>query len=203
MSEKKDKREEEKFHKMLMKRRMILLGGSVSDEVVNRIRAIMLELNSRSNKQITLLIDSGGGSVDPGLWLYDFFGLMRAPVTGLVNGKCYSMAAVILQGCKRRFATPNSEFLIHQTKVGINDLSVGKSAESTIRNWFENAQISGRRTSEILAQRMGSSVEAVDALKLRGTEERRFLSAQEALGLHLIDEIVESFELFKDRKIGI
>ena len=155
------------IYSRLLKDRIVLLCDEVNDATASLICAQLLFLESQDpEKEISLYINSPGGSVTAGMAIYDTMQYLRCPVATLCIGMAASMGAFLLAaGAKgMRRALPNAEIMIH--------------AEQIMRI--------KRRMNEILAQRTGQPLERVE----RDTERDHFLSAEEALDFGIIDSIV-------------
>ncbi len=168
----------------LLKDRIIWLGTPVSDPVANSIVAQMLFLESQDpEKEITIYINSPGGSVTAGLAIYDTMQHVRAPVSTVCVGQAASMAAWLLASgsAGRRRALPNSRVMIHQPLGGISgqatDIEIHANEILRLRGWMNN----------IMASHTGQDVETI----AKDTERDRYMSASEAKAYGIIDEVVE------------
>jgi ATP-dependent Clp protease protease subunit len=103
--------ERKEFEEALLKKRILLLVGEITREKAIAIREQLLFLNSQSNEEIKLIIDSPGGEIVAALLLYEFISYLEAPVHCIVNGECSSSGVIVLQAGKRRLATESSFFL--------------------------------------------------------------------------------------------
>jgi len=144
-----------------------------------------------SHNEITLIIDSLGGSTKSAYFFYDFLKIIRAPVIGLVNGECQSAAMTILQGCTKRVSTRHSRFLVHNnTHVPEMHLT------SNIKEHYDMACIEIQAMQDqlinILMSRSKKTREVIIALLDIGTKYNREYTAQEALEMGFLDEIIEA-----------
>jgi ATP-dependent Clp protease protease subunit len=169
----------------LLKDRIVFLGTPVVDEIANSIVAQLLYLESDDpEKEISLYINSPGGSVTAGMAIYDTMQYIRPPVATLCVGQAASMGALLLTaGAKgRRAALPNARILIHQPHImGFID---GQATELEIQA-REILRQKGR-LNEILAQHSGQSLERVQ----HDTDRDYYMSAGEAAEYGLIDQVV-------------
>lgn len=168
---------------LLLKERIIMLTGEIDDELAEIVCAELIYLDARDPEQpIQLFIDSPGGSVTAGMAIYDVMQAVDAPVRTIGLGLCASMGAFLLSsGTKgQRAAYPNAEIMIHQplgqTQGQVSDLEI-----MTRRFIRLKEKING-----ILAAQTGQSIETI----ARDTDRDRFMSAEEAKGYGLIDEII-------------
>jgi ATP-dependent Clp protease protease subunit len=167
----------------LLKDRIIFLGTEVNDDVANAIIAQMLFLESDDpDKEITLYINSPGGSITAGLAIYDTMQYVRSPVSTVCLGQAASMAAWILasgtQGMRK--CLPNSRIMIHQPLGGIRgqatDIEIHAKEILKLRE----------QMNTILAKHTGQSTERIKD----DTERDRYLSAEEAKEYGLIDDVI-------------
>jgi len=172
----------------LLKDRIVFLGTQVNDTVANLIIAQLLFLESDDpDKEITLYINSPGGSITAGLAIYDTMQYVRCPVATVVLGQAASMGALLLCAGQagRRRAVPNARVMIHQPLGGFSgqqtDIEIHAREILDVR----------RRVNEIMAQHTGQNV---DKIKV-DTERDRYLSAEEARAYGLIDQVIQPPEL--------
>ena len=170
------------IYSRLLKDRIIFLGGEVTDEA-NLIVAQMLFLEADDpDKDISLYINSPGGSITAGMAIYDTMQYIRCDVSTICIGMAASMGAFLLAaGAKgKRRALPNGEILIHQPLGGAR----GQATEVAIH--AEQLIKTREKMNKILAERTGQTVEQI-ALD---TERDHYMTAEEALKYGLIDEII-------------
>ena len=167
----------------LLKDRIILLSGEITDEVSEVVCAELLFLAAEDpNKDISLYINSPGGLVNAGLAIFDTMNFITPDVNTICMGTCASMAAIILAaGAKgKRYALPNSEVMIHQPLGGAK----GQSTEIQIA--AENIMKTRKNITKILAELTNKDFDQV----WKDTERDNYLSADEALKYGIIDKIV-------------
>ena len=171
------------IYSRLLKDRIIFLGGEVTDDEANLIVAQMLFLEADDpDKDISLYINSPGGSITAGMAIYDTMQYIRCDVSTICIGMAASMGAFLLAaGAKgKRRALPNGEILIHQPLGGAR----GQATEVAIH--AEQLIKTREKMNKILAERTGQIVEQI-ALD---TERDHYMTAEEALKYGLIDEII-------------
>ncbi|MEP7337744.1 MAG: ATP-dependent Clp protease proteolytic subunit [Acidobacteriota bacterium] len=176
------------IYSRLLKDNIIFVGTPIDDNVANLVVAQLLFLESEDpDREISLYINSPGGSVTAGLAIYDTMQFVRCPVTTFCVGQCASMAAVLLaagtQG--RRFALPNSRILIHQPHAG------GISGQaSDIKIAAEEILRMRERLNEILALHSGKSLDQIE----KDVDRDRIMSAAQAKEYGLIDLVIKHRE---------
>ena len=173
------------IYSRLLNDRIIFLGEQIDDNVANSVVAQLLHLASADpEKDISLYINSPGGSVTAGLAILDTMNFIKPDVSTICMGCCASMAAVLLSaGAKgKRLCLPNSMVLIHQPSGGAQ----GQQTEIQIVADFMLK--TRKRLNQILADNTGQSLEAIQ----RDTERDNYMTAQQALEYGLVDRIVES-----------
>jgi ATP-dependent Clp protease protease subunit len=176
------------IYSRLLKDNIIFIGTPIDDVVANLVVAQMLFLESEDpDREISLYINSPGGSVTAGMAIYDTMQFVRCPVTTFCIGQCASMAAVLLTaGTKgRRFALPNSRILIHQPHAG------GISGQaSDIKIAAEEILRLRERINEILAYHTGKTVEQIE----KDVDRDRIMSAMQSKEYGLIDQVIKHRE---------
>src|SRR3989344_748313 len=173
------------IYSRLLKERIIFMGGLVSDATANIVIAQLLFLDHEDSKRdITLYINSPGGSVTAGLAIYDTMQHVKADVSTICVGMAASMGAVLLAAGKKgkRFALPNSEILLHQVMGGAEGQAI--EVEITARHIIKIKE----RLNQILAKHTGQSIAKID----KDTDRDFYMSSEEAKSYGLIDEIVKN-----------
>ncbi len=173
------------IYSRLLNDRIIFLGEAIDDHVANSVVAQLLHLESAdSEKDISLYINSPGGSVTAGLAILDTMDFIKPDVSTICLGQAASMGAVLLSnGAKgKRYALPNSRVMIHQPSGGAQ----GQQTEIEIaaREILKIRDLLNR----ILADNTGKPLEVIQ----EDTERDKFLSAQEALDYGLVDQVIKS-----------
>lgn len=172
----------------LLSDRVVMLGTPVTDESANLVIAQLIHLESENpDKEISLYINSPGGSVYAGLAIYDTMQYVRSPVSTICVGMAMSMGAILLCGGApgKRFALPNSKIMIHQGPSGAQ----GSPADIEIHAREILSQV--RRAAEIVAAHTGRDIDEV----VKDMDRDRFMVPEEARAYGLIDEILTSRKL--------
>lgn len=171
----------------LVKERILFLSEEIDAEVATSTAATLLLLDlSNPEEEITLYINSNGGSVPDGLLtIYDTLQFVRAPIKTVCIGQAYSSAAIILSaGTKgRRFAYPNSKIMIHGMQI--EDMS---GTEKEIQEEAKRIRKENKILHEIIANHTGQSVKKVQ----KDCEKDKYFSPTEAIKYGLIDHVIES-----------
>ena len=173
------------IYSRLLNERIIFLGTPIDDQVANLIVAQLLHLESQDpEKEISLYINSPGGSVYAGLAIYDTMHFVKPDIRTMCVGVAMSMGSLLLAaGTKgKRAALPNSRILIHQPSAGFE----GQSTDIEIHA-REILSIRGR-LDEIYAEHTGRDTEDVR----KDMERDRFFTAEQALEYGMIDRVLES-----------
>jgi len=171
------------IYSRLLKDRIVFLGSAIDDQVANVVVAQLLFLEGEDpDKDISLYINSPGGSITAGMAIYDTMQHIRPDVSTICVGLAASMGAFLLaSGAKgKRFALPNSEVLIHQPAGGTQ----GQATDIEIH--ARRIMRMKDRLNRILAERTGQTLERIQA----DTERDYFMSAEEAKEYGLIDEVM-------------
>ena len=171
----------------LLKDRIIFLGEDVNPTSAGLVIAQLLFLESEDpDKEIFLYINSPGGSITDGMAIVDTMNYIKCPVATYCVGMAASMGAVLLTSGEkgRRFATPNSEILIHQPLIGGNGIS-GQTTEIKIH--ADHMVKTREKLNKLLSDRTGKPLEVIE----KDTERDNYMTAEEALKYGLIDGILE------------
>ena len=173
----------------LLKDRIIFLGEDVNPTTASLIIAQLLFLESEDpDKEIFLYINSPGGSITDGMGIVDTMNYIKCPVSTICVGLAASFGAVLLANGEKgkRFATPNSEILIHQPLIG--GQGGGISGQATEIKIHADHMIRTReKLNKLLSEKTGQSIETIE----RDTERDHYMTAQEALEYGLIDGIMD------------
>jgi ATP-dependent Clp protease, protease subunit len=173
----------------LLKDRIIFIGTEIDDNVSNLVVAQMLFLQMEdSKKDISLYINSPGGSVTAGLAMYDTMQFLTCDIATYCIGMAASMGSFLLAGGTKgkRYALPNADIMIHQLSGG------ARGTASDVERTVENMLKSKKRLNRILAANTGKSEEQV----AKDSDRDYWMSAEEAKTYGIVDEVVAS-------KIGI
>ncbi len=172
------------IYSRLLEDRIIFLTGEIDDNVANSIVAQLIYLEGKNpDKDISLYINSPGGSVSAGFAIYDTINYIKCDVSTICVGLAASMGAFLLaSGTKgKRYALPNSEIMIHQPLGGAH----GQASDIQIQ--ARHIQNTKEKINCILAERSGQDLERVKA----DTDRDYYMSAEQAKEYGLIDEIFE------------
>jgi len=170
------------LYSRLLKDRIVFISGEITDVSANIVISELLYLDSLNNKEISLYINSPGGSVTAGMAIYDTMNFIKSDVRTIVIGMAASMAAFLLASGKpsKRCALPNAEIMIHQPLGGAQ----GQATEIKIA--AERILRLKKKMNEILAEKTGKNVRKIT----QDTERDNFMSAVEAMKYGLIDEVI-------------
>lgn len=166
----------------LLKNRVVIVSGEVTQELAEKTITQLLLLDYESQEPITVYVCSPGGHVDSGFAIYDIMKFIQSPVTTIGVGWVASIAVPIMMGApkERRLALPNTRFLIHQPSGGAG----GQAAD--IRIEAQEILKIRERINRLLSEETGHPIE-----KIAKDSDRNFwMSAEEALEYGLIGEIV-------------
>ena len=173
------------IYSRLLRDNIIFIGYPIDDNVANLVTAQLLYLEAEDpEKDISLYINSPGGSITAGMAIYDTIQFIRPDITTYCIGQAASMAALLLAaGTKgKRFALPNSRVLIHQPSLG------GLSGQATDIDIQAREILRMREiTNEILARHTGQSIERIQ----RDVERDFIMTADQAKEYGVVDEIIE------------
>ncbi len=172
------------IYSRLLKERVVFCVGQVEDYMANVIVAQLLFLESENpDQEISLYINSPGGSVTAGMAIYDTMQFMKAPVSTICIGQACSMGAFLLAAGEkgRRFCLPNARVMIHQPSGGFQ----GQAADMDI-HVKEILQIRHRLNS-LLAKHTGQPIESIE----KHTDRDNFMSAEEAKAYGIVDSVID------------
>jgi ATP-dependent Clp protease protease subunit len=171
------------IYSRLLRERVVFMVGPVNDHTANLVIAQLLFLESENpDKDISLYINSPGGSVSSGLAIFDTMQFIKPDVSTLCVGMAASMGAFLLAaGAKgKRFSLPNSRVMIHQPLGGVqgqaSDIEIHAREILSLRD----------KLNRILAERTGQSLETI----ARDTDRDNFMSAEDALQYGIIDKVL-------------
>ena len=172
------------IYSRLLKERVVFLVGEVNDQSANLVIAQLLFLESENpEKDISLYINSPGGSVSAGLAIYDTMQFIKPDVSTLCMGMAASMGAFLLAaGTKgKRFSLPNSRVMIHQPLGG------ARGQASDIEIQAREILYLRERLNKVLSDRTGQTIETI----AKDTDRDNFMSAEQAKEYGLIDQVIE------------
>jgi ATP-dependent Clp protease, protease subunit len=172
------------IYSRLLNERIIFLGTPVTEDIANLIVAQLIHLESEDpDKDVSIYVNSPGGSVYAGLAIYDAMQFIKPDVSTICVGVAMSMGALLLAGGTegKRMALPNSKILIHQVSGGFSgqatDIEIHAKEIIDVR----------RRLDEIISKHTGQPLDKV----AKDTERDYFMSAQEAMEYKIVDRVIE------------
>lgn len=170
------------IYSRLLKDRIILISGEIDDEKASSIVAELLYLDSLSNDDISMYINSPGGVITSGMAIYDTMNFIKSDVSTICVGMAASMAAFLLSSGKKgkRYCLPNSEVMIHQPLGGAE----GQATEIKIA--AERILKLKDKLNHILSSNTNKPLKQIE----NDTERDYFLSAEEALDYGIVDKIL-------------
>ena len=180
------------IYSRLLKERVIFLTGPIDDHISNLVVAQLLFLESENpEKDISIYINSPGGSISAGLAIYDTMQFISSSVSTMCIGQAASMGALLLAGGDKgkRFALPNSRVMIHQPLGGFQ----GQASDFEIH--AKEILYMKKIVNEILAKHTGQTVKKIE----KDTDRYNFLNAEEAVKYGLVDKIIDKRDI-KDVK---
>ena len=166
----------------LLKERIILLNGEIDNEMSSKIISELLCLDSMSNDDIKIYINSPGGSVNDGLAIYDTMNFIKSDVSTICVGEASSMGAIILMnGAKgKRYCLKNSEIMIHQPLGGVS----GQATEIDIE--AKRIMKTKKLLNEIISSKTNKNIKQVE----KDVERDYFMDSSDALKYGIIDKIL-------------
>lgn len=170
------------IYSRLLKDRIILINGEINDDSANSVIAQLLYLDSISNDDISIYINSPGGSVTSGMAIYDTMNFINSDVSTICIGMAASMAAFLLSSGEKgkRYALPNSEVMIHQPLGG------AEGQATDIKIAAERILKLKDKLNKLLSKNTGKSLSKIT----KDTERDYFLDSMEALEYGIIDKVL-------------
>ena len=167
----------------LLKERIIFISGEIDDNTANSVIAELLYLDAINNDDISIYINSPGGSVSAGLAIYDTMNFVKSDVCTICMGMAASMGAFLLASgtIGKRLILPNADVMIHQPLGGAQ----GQATDiKIVSNHIENLRM---RLNKILAKNTKQNLKKIE----KDTERDNYLNAKEALEYGLVDKIID------------
>ena len=170
------------IYSRLLKDRIIFIGGEIDDDLANAVISELLFLDSQGNDEISIYINSPGGSITAGMAIYDTMNYVKSPISTICVGMAASMASVLLASgyTGKRYILPNSEVMIHQPLGGVN----GQATE--IKIVADRILFLRNKLNKLLSEKTGQDIEKIE----KDTERDHYLTAKEALDYGLVDKIL-------------
>lgn len=171
------------IYSRLLKDRIIFVSGEIDDDNANTIIAELLYLDSKSNDDIFLYINSPGGSITAGLAIYDTMNFVKSDIVTMCIGMAASMASVLLSSgtIGKRYILPNSEVMIHQPLGGIQ----GQATE--IKIVADRIIYLKDKLNKILSKNTKKDIKEIE----KDTDRDYYLNSKEALEYGIVDKIIE------------
>lgn len=174
----------------------VQITGFIDKGTVDELARVMLDFFLERRELILVLIFSNGGLLRPALEIFDLLRLFPGRKIGLVFGKAYSAASIILQACDKRYATPNSSILIHHGRCNEVNLDMLHS-EDKLNAFLKEERELSEHTYSIFVNRTGKSRDEICSLCLRNTP----IFVKEAIEFGLIDEVWDKPLPFKPEEM--
>lgn len=170
------------LYSKILQDRIIMISGEIDDDTSNIVVAQLLYLDSLNHNDISIYINSNGGSVTSGMAIYDTMNYIKSDVSTICIGMCASMAAFLLSSGKKgkRYALKNSEIMIHQPLGGVQ----GQATEIKIA--AERILKIKKKMNAILSDNTNQSIKKIE----KDTERDHFMDSDEALSYGIIDKIL-------------
>ena len=171
------------LYSILLKNRIIFISGEIDDTLSNLVVAQLLYLDSLSHEDISLYINSPGGSVTSGFAIYDTMNFIKSNVCTIGYGICASMAALLLSsGHKgKRYILPNADVMIHQV------LGKSEGQASDVKIATDRILNLKNRLNRILSKNTNKHIKTIE----KDTDRDNYLNAEEALEYGIVDKIIK------------
>lgn len=172
------------LYSKLLASRIVFINGEINDSVASTVIAELLYLDSLSNDDISIYINSPGGMVTAGFAIYDTMNFIKSDVSTIGMGLCASMAAFLLSSGQKgkRYLLPNAEVMIHQPLGGAQ----GQATEIKIAS--DHILETKTKLNKILAKNTGQKLTKI----MKDTERDHYLDAKKAKEYGLVDHIIHS-----------
>ena len=167
----------------LLKARIVFISGEINDTLANSVIAELLYLDSINHTDISLYINSPGGSISAGMAIFDTMNIIESDVCTICIGLAASMAAFLLSSGKngKRYILPNADVMIHQPLGG------AEGQASDIKIAADRIINLKKRLNKILAKNTGKTLNRIE----KDTERDNYLSAEEAVNYGIVDKIIK------------
>ena len=171
------------IYSRLLKDRIIILNGEITDNSSNIVVAQLLYLDSLNNDDISLYINSPGGSITAGMAIFDTMNFIKSDISTICVGMAASMAAFLLSSGEKgkRYILPNAEVMIHQPLGGVQ----GQATEIKIA--AERILKLKKKLTKILSDNTGKDIDTID----NDTERDYFMDSDEALNYGIVDKVLK------------
>jgi len=187
------KEEEDFVVEKLMEKRILTLTGRIQTESIGELISQMLFLQAQSNNRIDLIIDSGGGVIQPALKLCDFMShILTVPVRGIAVGSCSSAATFIMMHCAQRVCTPHAGFVIHSGTHNNISVPMNETTEEHLQHLLATSKKMTELVIKLYMQKLKKTRAEVQQVINRGDQHfDKRLSAKEAVEIGLVEEILK------------
>ena len=171
------------IYSRLLKDRIIILNGEITDNSSNIVVAQLLYLDSLNNDDISLYVNSPGGSITAGMAIFDTMNFIKSDISTICVGMAASMAAFLLSSGEKgkRYILPNAEVMIHQPLGGAQ----GQATEIKIA--AERILKLKKKLNKILSDNTGKDIDTID----NDTERDYFMDSDEALNYGIVDKVLK------------
>jgi len=181
--------------------RRVLISGELNRDSLKKTSLELIKLDYQNTEPITLMIESGGGSVVPTHQLEDTISMLNSPVDALVIGDCASMGVDLVQMCRHRMILPSGRMLVHYIRSDQRWICDDFDQLETDIGYFRTRmKETAERRLALYTQRTGLSSEKIKELFRHGEVHQSYFSANQALQMNLVDEIRTDFKLFPGRQ---
>jgi ATP-dependent protease ClpP protease subunit len=182
--------------------RRVFVSGTLTEKSLKRATLELIKLDFEKTEPILMLLESAGGDVVATQQFYDAISLMNSPVDVLAIGDCCSMAADLVQVCRRRMLMPGVRMLLHYIRASQPWIADDPARLEVDLNYFRQSMSEIRESRFALYEkRTNLSRERLEELFRHGEVHKAYFSAKQAIELGLADEIVTDFKLFP-RKVA-
>ena len=170
------------LYSKILQDRIVMISGEIDDDLSNIVVAELLYLDSINHNDISIYINSNGGSVTSGMAIYDTMNYIKSDVSTICIGMCASMAAFLLSSGKKgkRYALKNSEIMIHQPLGG------AKGQATEIKIAAERILKIKKKMNSILSENTGKSIKKIE----KDTDRDYIMTPEEALKYGMIDKVI-------------
>ena len=167
----------------LLEQRVLYIDGDIDDDLAQRIIESLIKLDMVNHKDITMYINSGGGSVTSGLAIYDAMNMVKSDISTVCIGRCASMASILLiNGAKdKRFILPNGEIMVHE----VSSYSSGKVTE--MQDKLDHSKSLNYKLWKIIASKTKKSMKDI---KREATRKDSWMTATAAVKYGFVDKVI-------------
>ena len=177
----------------LLDRRTVVVNGRILPESMDELLRELLLLQAQSSDPINMIVDSGGGSAHAALKVCDVMqSLITAPIRGIALGSCGSAATFLFLHCDERVSLPHAQFLLHSGTMNNVSVVQDETTATQIEQLLESIKTWDKLIVDMYMKQLKKSRTEIKALFARGDQRfNRYLTAEQAKGIGLVDSIVE------------